>query len=404
MLLAGGVNLVFNLVAARVLHPAAYGALAAIVALVNVVAFAGGAVTRTVTAIVTTLDDRGLAAWMVRRGSLWLALAGAVCAVGGALLAPVADRALHLATPLWVWLAAASTIPAYAGAVTVGVLHALYLWRETGLVNVVAACCKFLVLLALLGAGLGVTGGTLATLTEVTLVWVGSQLVSARALRGEGVRRPAWGPAYREFLGLPVALTVARLLYFNVDVLMARHYLSPREAGLFAALGVTGRLIAYGTGALPPVIYPYLIRYRRDRALSARALGLTLAATAAAGGAVIAVFYLAPAHVARLLFGAGFGSIAPYVARYGLAYLFYSLAYVLLYYLLAARSWWLWAYALLGSAVEVAALAVFHAGIGQFTDVVLAFFGAVFLLSGLHTLRDFARPAWGARPPAPAPA
>jgi O-antigen/teichoic acid export membrane protein len=403
MLAAGVLNLGFNVVAAQYLRPAAFGELAALIALINLLLVALGAVTRTATAVVAASDDPAVGAGLLRRGRPWLAVAGVGGALAlGALARPVAS-ALHLDRVGWIWLTAAALLPGYAGALNVGVLQGLRLFRAAGGVNLLAAASKFAALVALALAGvLGVTGGTLATLVEVTVVWVASAAVLAGILR-EVRPAPAFRPrgagagrgraeAWRES-ALPSSLTVARLLFFNLDILLVRHYLSGPEAGLYAALGVTGRIIAYGTGMLPPVIYPYLVRYRGDARLAAQALAWTCGVTALVGLAAIVVFYLAPGPVVRLLFGRQFAAIAPYVAWYGAAFLFYSLSYVLLHYLLAVQTWWVWGYALGGSAVECAALMLFHADIAQVTHVVAAFFGAMFLCSAAQAGTRVARAA-----------
>ena len=395
MLGAGGLNLVFNIVALHTLRPARYGELAGLISLVNLVLIASGAVSRTVTAVVATLEDHALAAWLRWKASPALAGLGLLATLVVGLFAPAIAHLLHLHRPVWVWIAAFSLVPGYAGAVVTGVLQGLRMFREAGAINLLAAVLKFGALLLLLGAGFGVTGGTLATLMEVTVVWVGSFAVLARPLRGVPTRALPWVHSHRDLLGLPVALTVARMLYFNVDILMARHYLGAHQAGLFAALGLTGRIIAYGTGALPPVIYPYLIRFRGNRRLTVRTLALTLGATAVAGGGAMGVFFVAPQLLVHL-FGSHTAAIAPYVGWYALAFLFYSLTYVLLYFLLASESWWVWVYAFGGSMLEIGGLVLLHRDIAEFTAVVTAFFGVMFLLTGVHTLRLLAsgrRPA-----------
>jgi O-antigen/teichoic acid export membrane protein len=392
MLAVGVFNLGFNLVAARALAPAAYGELAAIIALVNLFLVAVGAITRTVTGMVARTEDAGLSAWMLRRGTVWLAVAGAAAALlVGAESRPIA-AALHLDTPAWVLIAALALVPGNTGAVTTGILQGFRLFPIAGGVNLVAAVAKFTALLLLLRGGWGVTGGAAATLVEVTVVWLGTAAVLRRLLRGVTPRAGQLAAEYRNLLALPVSLTVARLVFFNLDILMARHYLGARDAGLFAALGVTGRIIAYATGALPPVIYPYLVRHRAEPRLAARCLALALGGTAAFGGVAIAIFYVAPGPVVRALFGSAFVQIAPYVAWYGLGFLLYALTYVLLHYLLAEESWWVWVYAVGGSAAEAATLMAFHGGIGELTRAVAAFFGLMFALTAIHTgVRVFRR-------------
>ena len=384
MLAVGVLNLAFNLVAARRLAPVAYGDFAAIAALVNLFLIADDTVSRSVTGLVARLDDPGAAAWLVRVGALRPVAFGAVGTVVVGVLAVPLAALLRLDHPYWVWIAAAALVPGYAGAVTVGVLQGLRLFREAGAANLLAAIIKFGVLLVVLALGWGVTGASLATLSEVAVAWLAPVALLVWRLRHVRSPAPVRLGEHRALLGLPVALTVARLLFFNLDILLARHYLGAVDAGLFAALGVTGRIIAYGTGALPPVIYPYLVRYRGDAALSRRYLLFTLAATAIAGGAAIALFALAPGSIVRALFGASFQAISPDVGWYGLAFLLYSLTYVHLHFLLARESWWVWVYAIGGGVLEIGALAWLHADIGQFTLAVAAFFAVMTAMTGVH--------------------
>lgn len=386
MLLAGSSNLVFNLLAARFLGRDAYGITASLIALINILLIGSTAVTRTATALVAATDERGVSAWILRRGTWTTVLAGLLLmGLVGALARPLAAF-LHLAHPLWIWLVGAAMVPALAGGITTGILQGMRSFAASGAVNLGGAVLKLAALVLLVDAGLGVTGATLATLCEVTVIWVGGLAILYRVLRGVAGATPAHVGATRSLFTLPAALTVARLVFFNLDILIARHYLSATQAGLFAALAITGRTIAYGTGALPPVVYPYLVRYRQDLALTVKYLLLCLVATAVTGAGAIAVLVVAPTAVVHVLFSAQYASIAPYVAWYGLAFLLYSLVYVLLHYLLAIESGWVWVYAVGGGLAEIAAMTVFHSGIGMLTGVEVVFFGLLFILTSIQTV------------------
>lgn len=384
MLVVGVFNLTFSLIAARGLGPASYGALAAIVALINVFLIAASALTRTVTAVVAAGQERATGAFVLRRATLAALAAGLAAALlVGALARPLAGL-LHLQRPAWIWIAGASLLPALGGGVTTGILQGLRLFLASGAVNLASAVAKLGLLLLLLRAGAGIGGAALATLAEVTLIFLLAYPWLRALFRGVAALAPAAAGGAR--IALPSAVTVARLIFFNLDILVARHYLGAEAAGLFAALAVTGRIIAYGTGALPPVVYPYLVRHRRDAALSLRYLAVAMGATALAGGGAIGVLLLAPGPVVRILFGSAFAGIAPYVGWYGLAFLLYSLMYVLLHHLLAAESWWVWVYALGGGLLEIAALALLHGGIGRLTAVETAFFAVMFAATAAHSV------------------
>jgi hypothetical protein len=107
-------------------------------------------------------------------------------------------------------------------------------------------------------------------------------------------------------------------------------------------------------------------------------------ATAVTGAGAIAILVIAPSAVVHVLFPAAYGSIAPFVAWYGLAFLLYALMYGALHYLLAMDSWWVWVYAAGGGLVEVVAMAMFHSGIGALTAVEVVFFGVLFIVTSIH--------------------
>ena len=391
MLLAGSFNLVFNLVAARALGPDAYSITASLIALINILLIGSTAVTRTATALVAATDAPGVSAWILRRGTWTTVVVGVLLMVVLGVLARPLAAFLHLTHPLWIWLVGAAMVPALAGGITTGVLQGMRAFATSGAVNLGGALLKLAALVLLVDVGMGVTGATLATLCEVTVIWLAGLVILYRLLRDVPGAVPAHVGATRSLFTLPAALTVARLVFFNLDVLVARHYLSATQAGLFAALAITGRTIAYGTGALPPVVYPYLVRYRHEHSLTVKYLLLCLVATAVTGAGAIAVLVVAPTVVVHVLFGAQYASIAPYVAWYGLAFLLYALTYVLLHYLLAIESGWVWVYAVGGGLAEVAAMTVFHRGIGMLTGVEVVFFGLLFLLTAIQTVRGLLR-------------
>ncbi len=391
MLIVGVSNLGFSLIAARALGPDSYGEFAAILALVNIFLIAGSAVTRTATTVVAASDDPATAAWILRRWTTVGAAAGvAAMLIVGLGSGPIATT-LHLQNRLWVWIAAAALVPTMTGAVTTGILQGMRNFRASGAVNLGASLIKLIGLILLLDAGLGVTGASLATLIEITLVWLIALPILLHSLRG--IRWAAPITAHADLVTLPAALTVARLVFFNLDILVARHELGPEQAGLFAALAVTGRIIAYGTGALPPVVYPYLVRSRNNPSLTRRYLLLSVAATLVFGLGALSVLALAPSAVVGVLFGNPFSAIAPYVLWYGVAFLLYSLAYMLLHYLLAIESRWVWVYAVAGGFAEVTALLVLHGGIGMLVDVETVFFGVLFALTAVHTVVGLRREA-----------
>jgi hypothetical protein len=190
MAVANAGNYAFNLALAFLLGPAAYGALAALLALVLVGSVPGLALQAVVARRTRLAGAAGPAAWPeTLRLVLW---AGLGLAVLTALAAPVLVRFLHLgsAVPvLWLALALAPTPLLFA---TQGLLQGQERFGALAAVMVAGSVGKLAAGLALAAAGLGVSGalagvaagGTLAALAGLRLAVPAGRRPAAPATRG----------------------------------------------------------------------------------------------------------------------------------------------------------------------------------------------------------------------------
>ena len=340
----------FNLLASRRLGPDGYGAVAALLGLVligNVIALALQAVAARRAATVRSAgataasrpagsSDSGdpvpevmVTAWASR-----LALrAGAGLLLVGLLVAPLVTTWLHLASPLSaVWLAL-TLLPLTLIGAQLGVLQGSERFHRLAVLYAVAAAGKVgggVVGVVVLGSVSGAMGGTA----------IGSGL--AAAVGGWLVRGPhadAASPGHqvspgaaREVVHAAYALG-ALFALSNVDIVLARHFLSAHDAGLYAV----GAVIAKGAFWLPsfvPVIaLPGLSDPERRRATAARAL-----AVVAGSAAVLTLGALAFGPlVVRIVGGSAYSELGDRVWLFAAAGSLLAVAQVLLYSRLATE-------------------------------------------------------------------
>lgn len=104
-----------------------------------------------------------------------------------------------------------------------------------------------------------------------------------------------------------------------VDVLLVKHYFDPHQAGLYAAVNMTGKVVLFLASFVPAVMLPKVVS-KSQRGENARALLLQAASiTVVMSGAAVALFGTSPALVVRVLAGRDFIAAAPYVIQYDLA-------------------------------------------------------------------------------------
>lgn len=116
-------------------------------------------------------------------------------------------------------------------------------------------------------------------------------------------------------LGVGLATAFLTVISF-IDVLLVKHYFAPHQAGLYAAVNLTGKVVFFLAGFVPAVMLPKAVA-KTAKGEPAGALLLQAAVvTAAMSGIALLVFGIMPAEAIRILAGRDFVAGAPYVLQY----------------------------------------------------------------------------------------
>lgn len=124
------------------------------------------------------------------------------------------------------------------------------------------------------------------------------------------------GPAF--------ANLAAQAVIMNADVLIVRAFLPAREAGLYAAASIIGRVVFYGAWAVSTALFPMMVA--RRGAQGGALLTISLALTAAVGGGVTLLCAAMPQPIMSALFGAAYQGGAFILAPYALITTLYALS------------------------------------------------------------------------------
>ena len=327
MALANGLGYLLNLVASRELGPDDFGALGALLGLVligNVVALG----LQTVTARVIADDRERLAEHAV---PLYRLAAVSAIALGAltAAAAPALSALLHLEDERALWL-----LPVVLAALTVtgsqlGLLQGTERFRALSALYVLAAAGK-------VGGGLAgvLIGGTVTAAMAGTAAGAVIATGAGHLLVRPLTRHPVPGVERAHFTEL--AWAVYALFGFfaltNVDVLLARHYLTPHEAGLYAV----GAVVAKGAFWLPGFVAVVALPALSDRARRRRAAVRAVSAVAACGVVVTVTAAVLGDLVVTVVGGSAYDALDSDVWLFAAAGSLFALGQLLLYSRLAA--------------------------------------------------------------------
>lgn len=393
-------NYMYNLIMGRWLGPEAFADVSLIVTLFLVITFVTVALQTTTAkfAAVYIAAERPEANAALRR---WLGrgawLGGLVTLVVFVVGAPLWQRFFHTSSA-WPFVIFAFGIPFYfvlgvergmlQGQTHFGLLSVSYqveMWARLGLgVGLVALGWSVLGAVGGLTLSLVVTWLVLRQRTNwrlEDLTQAAKELVSRRQMswRREAVSLPGDDRRMIIRFAVPVvAALVGQILITNSDVLIVKHFFSPGEAGLYAALALIGRIVFFATWSVVMVLFP-IVAQRHHQGVAHRyllyaGLGIVLAISAPIVGAA----FFVPELVVSLLFGAQYASIAPLLGFYALAVTCYALSNVVISYRLSLGNAGGSLLALAAGLIQVLALSMLHRDLSQVVFVLISVMGVLF--------------------------
>lgn len=391
-------NYLFNLILGRWLGPAAFADLSLIVTLFLVTSF--------LTAGVQTPAGRFSAIFAAERNLASIAglrrLSSRVALLIGLSLAAV----FVLGAPLWAsFFSASSPMPFILFGLFVpffvlqgvdrGLLQGRTRFGFLAGTYQVEMWSRLLLSLIFVALGWGVNGAV----GGIAFSFVAAWLIARRVAADLPAAQPL-APLLRKevllFTGPVLVAQLGQILINNSDVLIVRRFFPAEEAGLYASLALTGRIVFFATWSVVTAMFPIVAqRYSRGqphRHLLFVSLGVVLAGSLI----IVAITYLFPEAIVQVLFGPAYLAIAPLLWVYALATMFYALANVVINYRLSIGSTGGTYLAIAAGVAQVALLWTFHASLSQVVLIQLALMAGLFVVLLAWDLTH----ALGARAPA----
>lgn len=208
----------------------------------------------------------------------------------------------------------------------------------------------------------------------INLALILCNLLAALSLRDlppadHHARLPIW-PLLRGALGATAGIA-AITTFYNFDVLLAKHFLSTQDAGLYSAMSLLGKILFFGTISISVVMFPRVAAIHAEGRRAHRTVNLSLALVAAAGGVVVLAYFLIPHFIVHLLLRKPeYDQIAPYLGLFALAMLGLALANILVYYFVAVHKRRFVLGVALGAVAFGTLLKLHHGNLGEFTSSV----------------------------------
>jgi O-antigen/teichoic acid export membrane protein len=174
---------------------------------------------------------------------------------------------------------------------------------------------------------------------------------------------------------------------YSMDIVLARHFLTPKESGLYSAIATLGKVIFYASSAVVTVLFPVLSERTAKSEPVGKILGIALGLVGVISIGVTLIYFLVPEMIIHLLFGASYDGASSYLGFFACFISIYSLGNVLVLTCLAANKLSIWILTVLAAVSQAVLISLFHQSIMDIVIVNLSVIMVFVLSAGLYYLR-----------------
>jgi O-antigen/teichoic acid export membrane protein len=315
----------FSVVAARILIPAEFGEVTALLSILQMGVVASlGLQAAAARRIAVAPERQAATTGVVLRSTIITSVAVGAVAVA---LSPIMVWVLHLDSPWPALLCAATLVPLTAMGGFIGIAQGSEQWRvvtavslANGFGRLITGAVALIVHPSVASAMIGVAVGAWAPV-----------LVGARAYGFHAARTGSRRPLLREAL-VGTHTLFAFYVLSNLDALIARNRLEPHQAGLYAAGLILAKAALMAPSFVGVLLYPRLAT--DDTAASLR---LAVTSVAALGAVATAATALLPSVALILAGGAQYHEVARHLWLFTMAGSIWAIVQVLVLDALAQR-------------------------------------------------------------------
>jgi O-antigen/teichoic acid export membrane protein len=374
------INLAYNIAIARFLGPKGFGhatVVYTILTLLSAVTLAFQIVSTKVVAQQPTLDGKSAVYRFFHRGSWACGILVALALV--AFESPVAHYLNLPDTSLVALIAIGAMFYVPLGARR-GYIQGTCGFRSLAINMILEQGVRLGGSLALILMGMGVHGVIIANSAAIAVAYYAVRVKTHGHMRN---------PLERSYViretGQSVVFFAGQMLITNCGIVMVNHYFSAKEAGLYAAVAMVGRVIFSLSQAVVNSTFPLVAGGDEDERRDLRVIATALMLVLGTGSVIALGLCVAPSSLWMHLFGAEFQTTGGYsisylLALYAFATVIYSLGAVIITfemsYKIANTSYVQLAF----SGVLIAAICFFHSNLRQVVLVQLALMVLLFVL------------------------
>ena len=144
---------------------------------------------------------------------------------------------------------------------------------------------------------------------------------------------------YRSTFYLGLVLT-SLTLYYTADVLIVKHFFDEIQAGYYAALAIFGKVIFFGSSSIGQVMFPKVVSLHAEKKPHKHLFYKSSFLTLIVIFPILFAYFVFPTLVVQILFGPNFLEIAPLLGLFAIYMTLFCFVYLFAYYFVSLGDNW----------------------------------------------------------------
>ena len=374
--IANFLGYIYHLIFGRILGPALYSELAAVISLLGMFSasftFLGLVIVKFVSGSKKE-ELEVLFSWFSKKGLILAAALGLLIIA----VSPLLVSFLHIKYPV-ILLLAPTLFFSVISFVYRSFLQGIFKFLQMVTVANMEFFTRLIIGLLFVYAGLSVFGATLGLSISTFLGFALSRFY-LRKFKFEGNKNASIDSKKVLSYTAPVFLaTLATSSFYTTDVLLVKHFFNPYDAGLYASLSTLGKIIFYASGPVGGVMFPMVSQKhsRGEKYLKVFLLSLSIVLLITLG--VLFIYWLFPVFSIRVLYGEKYLGGASNLVWFGLYMATYTIGSLFVSFFLSIGKTRIVFFPLIFAVLQILLILMYHSSI--FSVISVSFFSAFLLL------------------------
>lgn len=323
-------NYLYHLMMGRLLGPANYGELVAIISLMGLLGVIPGSLNLVVIKYISSakndIEISSLISWLKNK----ILVASLIFSLILLILSPVISSFLHLNKVYYLILMALFFFFSIQSLLNRSILQGLLKFKEMVISTLAENGIKLFAGILLVYLGFQVGGAIIGIAIAVILGW----LITISFLHYRKTKTKV-NVNIKEMLLFIVPVMVQSIAItslYSSDVILVKHFFPTKEAGIYAALSNLGKIIFFGAGPIGAVMFP-LVSQRKAKGGGYRRIFIySFFATIALAIGILSIYWLFPQLAIKLLYGELFLGASDLLVWFGIFISFFTLSTLLISY------------------------------------------------------------------------